>query len=250
MKLFYQYIIVAVAMMQSAEPPAPAPNVPRMEFVKVSPGEFQMGCSASDAECAAPEKPARRVRITRAFEIGRFEVTQAQWQAVMGTSPSYFKGENLPVERVSWTDIQQFMEKLNAANDGYRYRLPTEAEWEYAARAGSAAARHGEAAEVAWFDANSEKATHPVGQKKPNAWGIHDMLGNVSEWVQDYFALDYYASGPEADPQGPAKGMNRVLRGGSWAAGAWQTRVSHRVQIDPTGRTATMGFRCVREPVQ
>jgi formylglycine-generating enzyme required for sulfatase activity len=237
---------VTLFMGQFRETSASLPNLNEMEFVRVEPGEFLMGCSPEDNECAAPEKPSRRVRIAKAFEIGRYEVTQAQWQAVMGWNPSHFKGENLPVE-VSWNDTQQFLEKLNAKNDGHRYRLPTEAEWEFAARAGSSGSRYGELASIAWFDLNSEKGTHPVGQKKPNGLGIYDMLGNVSEWVQDWFLLDYYSTGPETDPAGPATGSTRVLRGGSWAGTGWQMRVSYRVQMEPSGRNGTMGFRCVRE---
>jgi formylglycine-generating enzyme required for sulfatase activity len=165
----------------------------------------------------------------------------------MGSNPSYFKGENRPVEQVGWNDVQRFLEKLNARNDGYKYRLPTEAEWEFAARAGAVMTPPLE--DVAWYDLNAGKETHPVGQKQPNAWGLHDMLGNVSEWVQDWFALDYFSTGPAADPPGPETGVNRVLRGGSWSVTSQQTRLSYRVQAQPTGGNATIGFRCVRTPV-
>jgi formylglycine-generating enzyme required for sulfatase activity len=219
-----------------------------MEFVRIAPGEFMMGCFPEAADCSAPERPAKRVRITKAFEIGRHEVTQAQWQSVMGANPSQFKGDDLPVEQVDWNDTQQFLEKLNARNDGFRYRLPTEAEWEYAARASAAGPAKLE--DVAWYAENSGRQTHPVGKKQPNAWGLYDTLGNVSEWVQDYFELNYYSSGPTADPVGPATGTNRVQRGGSFAASNQQARVSSRVQMQPVGTSnATMGFRCVRVPV-
>jgi formylglycine-generating enzyme required for sulfatase activity len=221
-----------------------------MEFVRIAPGEFMMGCAPDDSNCAAPEKPARRVQITRAFEIGRHEVTQAQWEAVMGSNPSYFKGANLPVEQVGWNDVQQFLEKLNARNDGFRYRLPTEAEWEFAARGPANAPAAGRLEDAAWFDANSGRQTHPVGQKQPNARGLHDMLGNVSEWVHDWFALNYYSSGPAVDPPGPATGTNRVMRGGSFVGTSAHVRASYRIQMPPAGsNNPTMGFRYVRVPV-
>jgi formylglycine-generating enzyme required for sulfatase activity len=227
---------------------APTANAAGIAFVSIPAGEFVMGCSPGDADCAAPEQPAHRVRITRPFEIAAHEITQRQWQAVMGSNPSYFKGDDLPVERVSWNDTQAFLEKLNATNDGYHYRLPTEAEWEYAARAGNTSAMPGEQSSVAWFDRNSEKASHRVGQKQPNAWGLYDTLGNVSEWVQDFFAVDYYSAATTADPSGPASGKNHVLRGGSWAGSSMQARVSYRVQMEPFSTNATIGFRCVRVP--
>lgn len=207
-----------------------------------------MGCSAGDMDCLAPERPSRRVRITKSFEIGAHEVTQRQWQAVMGSNPSFFKGDDLPVERVNWNDIQSFLTKLNAANDGYQYRLPTEAEWEYAARAGTTQAVPGEIKNVAWFNENSEKAPHPVGQKQANAWGLYDTLGNTAEWVQDFFAVDYFTTGPAVDPPGPASGKNHVLRGGSWAAPGTQVRLSYRIQMEPFSSNPTIGFRLVRVP--
>jgi formylglycine-generating enzyme required for sulfatase activity len=219
-----------------------------MEFVRVPAGEFIMGCFPENSVCAAPERPARRVQITKAFEIGRYEVTQEQWHAVMGSNPSHFKGNNLPVEQVGWNDVQEFLKKLNARNDGFEYRLPTEAEWEFAARASATDAITDRLHEVAWYDANSSQQPHRVGQKQPSAWGLHDMLGNVSEWVQDFFDLTYFTTGPGTDPTGPASGTNRVIRGGSWAGPAQHARVSYRVQMPPSGGTATIGFRCVRVP--
>ena len=144
-----------------------------------------MGCSPSDNDCEAEEKPAHRVQITKPFEIGKYEVTQAQWQAVMGSNPSTIKGADRPVESVSKDDAHAFLARLNAQNDGYNYRLPTEAEWEYAARAGTTGPLYASLDEVAWYGDNSEDETHPVGMKKPNAWGLYDMLGNVREWVED-----------------------------------------------------------------
>lgn len=197
-----------------AQSSAPTKNSIGMEFVKIAPGEFMMGCSnvqpasaGDSADCNDDEKPVHRVQITKAFEIGKFEVTQAQWQAVMGSNPSANKGDNRPVETVSKDEVHEFLNRLNARNDGYKYRLPTEAEWEYAAKAGSAEPIGAALDEVAWYAANSGDETHPVGQKKPNAWGLYDMLGNVREWVEDQYSPNYYANSPLADPTGPAPGQ-------------------------------------------
>ena len=161
--------------------PSPPPGfVPlKWEFVRIPAGEFEMGCSSGDSDCLSLEKPQHHVRISKGFEMGKYLVTQAMWKSVMGTNPSRFKGADRPVERVSWNDVQEFLQRLNTQNDGYHYRLPTEAEWEYAARAGSTSSRYGELNAVAWYSGNSGKETHPVGQKQPNAWGLYDMLGNV-----------------------------------------------------------------------
>src|SRR5205814_402004 len=150
-----------------------------MPFVRISPGEFMMGCSTADNECNDGEKPAHRIRITKTFEIGKYEVTQAEWESVMGTNPSMFRGPSRPVENISWLDAQEFLLRLTAHQDGYRYRLPTEAEWEFAARAGSTRAYSEEPDQVGWYQENSGGQTHPVGQKRPNAWGLYDVSGNV-----------------------------------------------------------------------
>ncbi|HEY7545724.1 MAG TPA: bifunctional serine/threonine-protein kinase/formylglycine-generating enzyme family protein, partial [Blastocatellia bacterium] len=180
-------------------------------FVQIPQGEFLMGSEKGEGD----EKPAHKVRISRPFEMGKYEVTQAQWEAVMGNNPSNFKGANLPVENVSWNDAQEFIQKLNARNDGYVYRLPTEAEWEYACRAGSTGDYAGNLDEMAWHGSNSASKTHSVGQKKPNAWGLHDMHGNVWEWCMDWYLENYYSQSPSADPPGPGTGSLRVSRGGS-----------------------------------
>jgi len=217
---------------------------PNIEFVQIQPGEFMMGCSPGDSECWDDESPAHRVRITRGFQIGKYEVTQEQWQAAMGSNPSRFQGATLPVEMVSWNDVQEFMARLNVRNDGFRYRLPTEAEWEYAARAGTTGKYAGAGAleEVAWHSGNS---TQPVGQKRPNAWGLYDTLGNVWEWCQDWYGE--YSSGAADNPTGPSSGQYRILRGGSWDSGARDERVSYRGWVAPGTRVASHGFRCVRE---
>jgi len=193
-----------------------------IEFVTVNPGEFMMGCSAGDDACNNDEKPAHRVRITKTFEIGKYEVTQAQWKAVVGSNPSVMQGETRPVESISKGEARDFLEKLNGLNDGYHYRLPTEAEWEYAARAGTTGAYAGKLDEIAWYAGNSEDETHPVGKKKPNAWGLYDMEGNVREWVQDFYSANYYSASPAEDPTGPpagARGGRGGPRGGRGARG-------------------------------
>lgn len=174
-----------------------------LEVVRIAPGEFMMGCSNGDTACNDDERPSHRVRITKAFEIGKYEVTQAQYQSVMGTNPSTIRGDNRPVETVSKDEALEFLNRLNARNDGYRYRLPTEAEWEYVARAGSTASSTSPLNDVAWHAGNSDDETHPVGTKKPNAWGLHDMQGNVREWVSDWYSSNYYRNSPVDDPIGP-----------------------------------------------
>jgi formylglycine-generating enzyme required for sulfatase activity len=200
-------VCALIAQDRLASPTAQPANATDIAFVKISPGGFMMGCSNGDIDCNDDERPQHRVQITKAFEIGKFEVTQAQWQAVMGSNPSTTKGDDRPVETVSKTDTQEFLTKLNARNDGYRYRLPTEAEWEYAARAGSSESYAGRLDEIAWYAGNSEDETHPVGKKKPNAWGLYDMQGNVREWVEDLYGSNYYRNSPPVDPTGPAPGQ-------------------------------------------
>ena len=220
-----------------------------MDFVRIAPGSFLMGCSAGDEECYPEEKPAHRVTIARVFEIGKHQVTQAQYEAVSGTNRSYFNGPNLPVEGVSWDDAQKFCEALTGKKDGYRYRLPTEAEWEYAARGGDPRSHYGKLDEVSWYRDNSGGTTHPVGGKKPNAFGVYDTLGNVWEWVNDWYRLDYYSHSPEIDPPGPQTGEFRVARGGSWRGVArGLARVSSRYVLRPSVRSIVVGFRCAREP--
>jgi formylglycine-generating enzyme required for sulfatase activity len=220
----------------------------KFEFVQIRPGEFEMGCSSGDSECYDSEKPQHHVRISKGFEMGKYPVTQAMWEFVMGNNPSNFKGADRPVENVSWNDVQDFLQRLNAKNDGYRYRLPTEAEWEYAARAGNTSARYGDLQAVAWYDDNSGNETHPVGQKQPNAWGLYDMLGNVRGWTADWYEENYYQHSPSTDPQGPSSGQFRVLRGGSFYGFARYARASCRYYSAPVARSVYyIGFRCVRE---
>jgi len=207
-KTFRQIVLVLTLTTGSvlAQKTLASKDAAGIDFVKIQPGEFRMGCSANDPACNDDEKPAHRVRITKPFEIGRYEITQAQWKAVMGTNPSVMQGDTRPVESISKGEAQAFLNKLNEFNDGYRYRLPTEAEWEYAARAGATGANTGKLDEVAWYAGNSQDETHPVGAKRPNAWGLHDMEGNVREWVQDFYSFNYYSASPAEDPTGPAAG--------------------------------------------
>ena len=219
-----------------------------MEFVLIPAGTFQMGSNDSDAY--DDEKPVHTVRITQPFYLGKYEVTQGQWQAVMGSNPSRFTGDpNRPVENVSWEDVQEFIRRLNSREGGATYRLPTEAEWEYAARAGTTTRwSFGDDASqlgrYAWYDGNAGGQTHPVGQLQPNPWGLYDMHGNVWEWVQDWYGK--YASGTAVDPAGPSSGSLRVDRGGSWVITARRCRSAHRNGVAPGLRDGYLGFRLLR----
>jgi len=224
-----------------------------MEFVWIPAGAFLMGSPDADREARSNEKPAHPVHLTQSFYLGKYPVTQAQWQAVMGNNPSRFKGNlHRPVDTVSWNDAQEFLRKLNRMDSYGRYRLPTEAEWEYACRAGSATiycfgdgARH--LGEYAWYEASYESGgTHPVGQKRPNAWDLYDMHGNVWEWVQDRYDADYYSNSPVHDPEGPDAGVRRVLRGGDWSDPARYARAAVRDADDPGDCRALLGFRGFR----
>jgi formylglycine-generating enzyme required for sulfatase activity len=229
--------IVATAQVQ--------PAAPAMEFVTIQPGTFRMGCSEGDRRCDPDENPAHQVRLTKSFGIGKFEVTQAQWTALMQSNPSRFKGDMLPVETITFDQVQEFLKGMNARNDGFKYRLPTEAEWEYAARAGTTGPNTGPLDEVAWHMGNSGGMSHPVGGKKPNAWGLHYMEGNVYEWTQDWF-FDYEED-PQTDPKGPETGFERVVRGGSWESTPTGARTTNRNRLEPDGNNYNIGFRLVRE---
>ena len=216
-----------------------------MEFVWVPAGSFVMG---SPEDEGYSDERQHEVRISQGFLMGKYEVTQGEWEAVMGENPSHFTecGSRCPVEQVSWDDVQEFIRRLNEREfgSGHVYRLPTEAEWEYAARARTTGARHGELDEVAWYSENSNRTTHPVGQKWANAWGLHDMLGNVREWTADWYGK--YPSGAVADPQGPDTGSGRVVRGGSWLDFAGRVRAAFRQDYSPASRYGNIGFRLVR----
>jgi formylglycine-generating enzyme required for sulfatase activity len=218
-----------------------------MEFVLIPAGSFLMG--AGDVGAEEDESPAHRVTLTRAFYLGKYEVTQAQWRAIMGTDPSHHPGAELPVENVSWNDCRDFLAQLGKKT-GRSFALPTEAEWEYACRAGTATAwsfgdEEGALGDYAWDEANAGGVTHPVGTKRPNPWGLCDMHGNVGEWCSDWYAKHAYDGGPATDPAGPAKGDARIWRGGAWGDNPGYLRSSYRNCRGPEGRQAGIGLRCV-----
>jgi len=243
---FSDFLSVGVGM--ASESQAIPAQTKAVDYVRIQPGSFEMGCSVRDSGCAYNELPVHAVKITKAFEMGRYEVTQSQWKQVMGTNPSRFKGDTRPVEQVTWQDTQDFVGRLNMQNDGYRYRLPTEAEWEYAARAGRNDAGIENADLVAWFGENAGGETHPVGAKQANPWGLYDMQGNVQEWVQDWYGN--FTNNPATDPMGPASGNRRVLRGGSLEFCPTCVRLSVRSYLMPDVRSFSSGFRLVREDIR
>ena len=204
------------------------------KMIKVEGGTFNMGATSEQGNYDNDEKPVHSVTLSD-YYIGETEVTQELWQAVMGSNPSYFTGNNQrPVEQVSWNDCQEFIRKLNQLT-GKSFRLPTEAEWEYAARGGKHSKNYvykysgsNNADEVAWYYGNSGNKTHPVKTKKANKLGLYDMSGNVREWCNDWYGKDYYKNSPQTNPTGPSKGGYRVLRDGSWSSGDRFVRVSDR----------------------
>lgn len=211
-----------------------------------------MGCGDFTEICYEDETPRHRVVITKAFYMGKYPVTQREWLRLMDSNPSVFKGDDHPVDSVSWDDANAFIAKLNEREKGKTYRLPTEAEWEYAARAGTNSAfsfGNDESlfSEFGWYGKNSEKRTHPVGSLQPNAWGLYDVHGNVWEWVQDYYNEEYYINSPGTDPTGPETGEYRVKKGGSWISSPWYCRSAHRIRNAQTGRDFVNGFRIVME---
>lgn len=223
----------------------PKPALPEIEMVYVEGGTFMMG---SESDGCGNEMPVHSVTLF-GFSIGKYEVTQKLWKAVMGTNPSKFKGDDLPVENVSWNNVQKFIRKLNTMT-GKHYRLPTEAEWEFAARGGNRS--HGyrysgsdDVGTVAWCRENSGGKTHPVGTKTANELGIYDMTGNVWEWCQDWSDPDYYHMSPSTNPKGPATGYDRVIRGSGWFtnAGWGWCRVTFRNGDRPGYSTEFYGFR-------
>jgi formylglycine-generating enzyme required for sulfatase activity len=240
-------------------------NASQIEMLLVPPGTFQMGCSPSNQYgCFSNESPVHTVTLTCPFYIGRYEVTQAQWLAKMGSNPSFFKNfadsPNRPVETVSWNTIQGFLSATGL-------RLLTEAEWEYAYRAGTTTAFHSGpgfpngtnndtlVGNIAWFPGNNGPCcsgptygTKAVGGKAANALGLHDMSGNVWEWVNDWYSASYYASSPSTNPPGPATGTYRVRRGGSWVSASLSLRSSYRDDYTPGNTNNNNGFRVARAP--
>jgi formylglycine-generating enzyme required for sulfatase activity len=229
---------------ESRDPVAP---IGPAGFVRISPGTFIMG-SPADEEGRWDDEVQHTVTLTQGFWMSDHETTQAEYQLVMGSNPSNWKGESLPVELVSWDDAVAYCKKLTERERAggritsqQAYRLPTEAEWEYAARAGAMGVRHGELDTIAWHRGNSESQTHPVSQKAANAWGLDDMMGNVWEWCSDWYGD--YPTGSVTDSAGPSSGSSRVLRGGSWFFGNKVARSAFRGKIAPGDRSYGLGFR-------
>jgi formylglycine-generating enzyme required for sulfatase activity len=230
-----------------------------IKFVYISPGTFKMG-SLKEESGRYDNETQHEVTLTQGFYMQITEVTQGQWNTLMGNNPSFFSGcgDDCPVEQVSWNDVQQFIWRLNQLEGANKYRLPTEAEWEYACRAGSAEAftsgritaiecGHNDILnDVAWFCGNSAKTTHPVAQKKSNAWGLYDMHGNVSELCQDWYGE--YPPDRTTDPKGPASGIDHVVRGGGWDSHARHCRSACRGAISPGQKIYDVGFRLVMIP--
>ena len=228
------------------------------KMIRVQGGTFTMGCTSEQGnDCYDDEKPSHKVTLST-YYIGETEVTQELWKAVMGSNPSYYKGDSRPVEEVSWEDCQTFIRKLNELT-GKKFRLPTEAEWEFAARGGTKSAGYkysgsNDINAVAWYDVNAfdkgksspDYGTHVVKTKKPNELGIYDMSGNVWEWCSDWYGK--YIDAAQTDPQGPHTGSSRVDRGGGWSNYAWHCRSSYRDHSSPDGRYSNLGLRLVLVP--
>lgn len=266
---FFALIILILSSSVSVQAQLPSEEVKKnplgMEFVLVPAGEFEMGssnqeinlvlteCRRAGANCRkesfADEQPKRKVVIRTPFLLGRYEVTQEQWQKVMGFNPSSFKecGGNCPVENVSWNDAKRFVTIMNARDDGFVYSLPSEAQWEYAARAGMTGLRYGEVENVAWFQGNSGGSTRPVGEKTPNSFGLFDMLGNVWEWVEDYYAPDFGAALPTDGSPNLVVGMPliRVAKGCYWGCSGFNTRSAFRFNNLTSEKNDGNGLRLV-----
>ncbi|MFA4957838.1 MAG: formylglycine-generating enzyme family protein [Candidatus Methanoperedens sp.] len=235
----------------------PAPDQPSLtnsigvEFILISAGEFNMGSPSNEVGRNENEGPLHQVKISNAFYMGKYEVSQKQWRDVMGNNPSFYKGDDLPVEQVSWNDVQDFINKLNQKEGTDKYRLPTEAKWEYAARAGtktrySFGDDESVLGDYAWYSANSGDKTHEVGQKKPNPWGLYDMHGNVWEWVQDKWYGNYVGA-PTDGSAWEVNGFERVVRGGGSSGSAGFCRSDDRSGVDQVARNWGFGFRLLRE---
>jgi len=224
----------------------------RIEMVRIPPGHFRMG---TDSTITGPqgwsndgEGPAHDVTLTHSFWIGRYPITQRQWLAVMGVNPSHNlkSGLDAPVEQVSWGDCRAFITKLNQTQGLWIARLPSEAEWEYACRAGTSGERYGPIDQIAWYAGNSEGHSEPVGKKLPNAFGLYDMLGNVWQWCGDWFAA--YSDSALVDPQGPASGEKRIMRGGCYYCDQVHARASRRNRDPEAHLYRSIGLRIAAEP--
>ena len=250
-----QPVAIAPKPAVAAKPAVPEQKITNsigMTFLYIKPGTFMMG-SPSDEPGRNSDETQHKATLTRGYYMQTTEVTQKQWQAVMGNNPSYFKncGEDCPVEQVSWNDAQEFIRRLNQKESVSGYRLPTEAEWEYAERAGtntvySFGDSDSQLSNYAWYAGNSGEKTHPVAQKNSNSWGLYDMHGNVWEWCQDWYGI--YPTGSVTDPKGPSSGSYRVHRGGSWRSRARGCRSANCYNSTPDSRDDNLGFRLSRTP--
>jgi formylglycine-generating enzyme required for sulfatase activity len=242
------------ALDHPAEVPALAPTATidlgegvKMEFVLIHPGSFVMGTS-EETDPDGDATPPHRVPLTQPFYLGKYEVTQEQWEKVMGRNPSHFKGAKLPVETVSWNACQEFLAKLQKMT-GRKFALPTEAQWEFACRAGTSTPwSFGDSdatlGNYAWNRDNSGQTTHAVGEKQPNAWGLYDMHGNVAEWCADWYAKHTYSRGLATDPSGPPSGDARIVRGGAWGDNPEYLLCTYRNCNGPAGANDGIGLRC------
>jgi formylglycine-generating enzyme required for sulfatase activity len=224
-----------------------------LKYVWIPSGSFMMGCSRGEKKCFADEKPSHQVTMSKGFWIGQTEVTAGAYKRFaaatgrqMPVAPRFnsrWANENMPIVNVTWEDSREYCARAGG-------RLLTEAEWEYAARAGSTVARYGNIDEIAWYSQNSGEQTHEVAQRRANDFGLFDMLGNVWEWVSDWYDDKYYQNSPSQDPRGPTGGQLRVLRGGSWSNPPTIVRVSYRFRLNPADRNYNLGFRCGGEVVK
>lgn len=242
----HRSILLASALIAAGAPSAlnaadPKPGETKVNpkdgltFVWIPPGNYVSGCSPGDKECFPDESPNRKTTLTKGFWLSRTEVTQATFQKIMGYNPSIFEGPTLPVEYVSWEEAEAYC----SATGG---RLPSEAEWEYAARAGTTGSRYGNLNDIAWYEGNAGFTTHPVGQKKPNAFGLYDMLGNVVEWTHTFYWVQHNQE--NINPTGPSTAEYVELRGGGWWDEAKLVRVSYRRHFEKTDFDFNIGFRC------
>ena len=218
------------------------PGGAEMELIWCAPGSFEMGSPATERGRVDGETH-RTVSISKGFWLGKYEVTQRQWASVMRGNPSRFKGDDHPVETVTWHDCELFIRRVNAAIPDMSFRLPTEAEWEYACRAGSKnpVSGSGLIGEMAWYEMNSDSQTHEVGRNRPNAWGFYDMHGNVLEWCSDWYSVP--TAGNAVDPKGPPSGSFKILRGGCWFFSDRDCRSAYRLRREPGLRNCIFGFR-------
>jgi len=247
--LFCVCLVLGCASAFGGDAPKPGEvvaGVSGIKFAFIPAGELEMG-SPAEEKGREPEEVLHRVKISRPFRMGVTEVTQAQWRAVMGQRRGSFEGDSLPAAEVTWQDAVTFCVKLSDI-EKKKCRLPTEAEWEYACRAGSSKrfSVGEELSALGWYDDNAEEKPHPVAQKRPNAWGLHDMHGNVAEWCSDFYQAPYAATAA-TDPAGAQQGTSRVVRGGSWSAFERGCRCASRGNANPAHQMKTVGFRVVME---